>query len=336
MAVTELRPGLKVVLMVLIGITVLSGCTQAGPKPGSHPSLWLRQGVFGITDARDIATTSHVGADLVVTGWPGPSGSVDDASRAHRVAVIDRSVQSMLYLTRCPDGPGSCSQLSVAQRISLLDRVREHVQSIPVHSEVAGIYLVDDYWTDMRRDLQAVADTIRMVSSLPLVCGISVPLAVRPEGQVEVRPDVGAVERSLLNYDPRWCDVVLLYAYAPSSGQSERQAVEWNMQSTLPEAMSLLRDRGWAGGRWIAGIQTFGDAPRVQRDGSLVYRPAPSEGDIVEQMTAMCEAGARATVAYTWNDGQPGTIQNLSNSSWLRTGWQLGRAACQRVWAREG
>lgn len=342
----RLRPVAVIGLSIAVAAAVvvaLTGTSHGPDRTISLGDLTRKVGVYHLTDAGDVPAAAAIGAQLALA----PDGGDTPLTQAlsdHHMQYIDQTIQTLIYRAYCPEGQGTCRQPTPADSAAMLDAIKSHVQQVEGTHMVAAYYLLDDYYTDMGSGLRAAYEAIRSVDpNTPTICAFYQGLAYQDSSGTWVTPQRLFV-KSLRNYSPQWCDAVAIYSYAPAFFAPivpPVPIVEWDMRSTLPYVLATLKSKGWDPTRQpLIGMPgAFGYEPRTGRawQGQFAqpeWRYAPTRDQLATQINAFCSAGAIAILPYVWNDGSPGTVEELFNSPRLEAGLTLGTQKCHDgAWA---
>ncbi|MGI8761859.1 MAG: hypothetical protein ACR2LF_11320 [Jatrophihabitantaceae bacterium] len=338
--IVVLLAGAGAVVFVVVAAVDGGGRTirGAGHRPVAldFRPLLERSGAYALSDADGVGPAAAAGIRFTLTTFRGPHAPLTAALAAHGMSLLDSYPEHALYRSECPEGRGSCAPLSAAARGRLLGDISRHVQAARSDPTVSGYYLSDDYYADFRSELADVYRTIRQLDrTKPTVCGIELPLAYTPAHHSAPVIDRTVFAQASVNYSPRWCNAVLIYAYGPFTASLFGSTVEWDMSSTLPQALALLRAKGWdsATQPLIGTPQAFGYAPAVANGRRPQFVRAPTAAQLATQVAAFCRFGARSILAYAWRDGARGNVTELSSSPVLRSGLAAGVRVCRaRFW----
>ncbi|GEM_PF-2948408 len=312
----------------------------------SFLSLLHKGGAYALGNAGDIPLAASSSIQLALTAYRGASDPLTIAMVAHNMYYVDVHPESLLYYSECPGGLGTCAPLSTAAKQKLLDDVKTYIQKTKDDPQVAAYYLLDDYWSDFSGDLPDVYRAIRSVDSKkPTVCAFYMPLGYTPTGSQNLVTNYPAFQRAITNFSPNWCNAVAIYSYSPGLTKPLNGIVEWDMHTVLPEALKLLRLKGWDNSKepLIGMPQSFGYNPRTGRGNGQqlpqpVYLLPPTQAQLTTQITAFCKYGAQSLIGYVWYDGSTDNtdptgnnigITELYNSLALRGGMKDGVAACR-------
>lgn len=316
--------------MVLV---VGSACSSPGPNVRAPNSIEHRIGAFGLT-ASDARTARAYGVTSAVANFVPTSTS---GYAAAGVAVIDAWPQRQMYKLSCPSGQANCQRPTARDTSAFMTKLREHVREASASGLVHEYYILDDDWFDFSSLLPSMARSIKSIApEARTLCAFALPISTTKAGSSAYA--ITAFRDELRNYSPSWCDDVGIYSYLPK-GTPSANVGDWSMQTTLSQALELLRSRGWhASSSVLVGMpQTFGISHESQStDDTLVPGwPTPSERQLATQISAFCAAGARAIVAYTWRlPGNP-RVPTLANTPALRRGLLSGASRCVSEWHRE-
>ena len=329
------RPGLHTTAFVLTCLLLLlTGCSgrSGAPSPTeprtSVAELDGRIGAFALTGADGLTAAADSGLDVTLTTYPTDAASVH-ILRERDIAILDSTVQRLIYSRMCSGGTRACRPPTDPEWAETLDEVRSHVQSVGTDAQLAGFYLLDDYRAGLAPLLREVRRLlIDLAPDRPTVCGFSLNLA-----QGNRTPKLAPFERALRNYSPEWCDDILIYSYVPGSTTLRTGVVDWEMTLTLRPALDRLRKAGWdsSRSRLLGTPQAVGYSPRYTVGSRRItpeYRVAPSRADLAAQVRAFCAAGASAIIAYAWDDGSTGVVEELHNSPELRESLTSAARAC--------
>lgn len=327
-----------------------SGTTPSSTPPSLDPTstptaieqLTGTLGAFGLRRVMDVDLAKAAGVQVLVTPHGPALDELSSAAEAAGLKLVDSQIQQMLYHAVCPTGPQSCHPLDSPGRAALLEAVRGHVAMSRRDSSVIAYYLLDDNWTSFRDLLADIGRTLKATSpETPTVCGLALSVIDRRAGSAARLRANADFTNALRNYSPQWCDAVLIYAYGPS-GRSSAQDVDWTMSTTLPWALTRLRESGWNASvsPLIGTPQAFSFGPRTTRGGRSIppeYHSGPTPHQLTAQVRAFCAAGAQAIIAYAWDDGSSGVVTELSSSPDLRLALRDGVAWCRSsVWTAPG
>ncbi len=306
------------------------GTKSPSPTTSTTPVAQLdgRIGAFALAGADGLTAAADAGLDLTLTTYPSDQASARTL-RQRDIAILDSTVQRLIYSRMCSGSTRACRPPTSPEWAGTLDEVRSHVESVGADPQLAGFYLLDDYRAGAAPLLREVRQLLaELAPGRPTVCGFSLNLA-----QGNRTPKLAAFDRALSNYSPQWCDDVLIYSYVPGSTTPRTGIVDWDMSLTLEPALDRLRKAGWdsSRSRLLGTPQAVGYNPRYTIGSRRItpeYRVAPSGADMAAQVRAFCAAGASAIIAYAWDDGSTGVVDELHNSPELREALTSAGRAC--------
>ncbi|HTU80939.1 MAG TPA: hypothetical protein VMF61_02355 [Candidatus Acidoferrales bacterium] len=342
--------------LALLAVCTLGACSGAlpraatvsgAPQPlGARPAATLRGATIGFNvDTPDRAATAQregITATILYGSAPGRGTALTRALAAHRIAVIDGGVSSLLFRWECyrtltvkppPKGYTWCSPSSYSHTIAttaeLLRAVKTLLAEDAKKSYVVGYWVLDDWpwwdWGSAHDVLPQVRAAIAAATpGRPAICGFGAALG-RP-GQALWDPGVAR------NYSNAGCDAVGWYNYSPFGIRhpSKGRGLDWSMKTLLPAMAKTLERLGWhirntpllgIGQAW-SGSYGPGD-----------YQPGLSAEQMVAQAGAFCRYGATSIGWWAWDDGEfNAATQTPNDSKVIANGLADGIAACRSIW----
>jgi hypothetical protein len=272
-------------------------------------------------------------------------GSVSKSDLVHNgIDRIDGYPSYLILRYGCADffaRKSTSCEISEETASSMLSQLKVHLAAQKTDSSVIAYWMLDDYpGGDISDVLGKMHDLIVASNSdssssfpRPAICGFGGQiLPLRDKHPTATDPRMSYFAKSLINFSPSYCDMVALYPYAANSGTgtNDPSQFDWSMKYLLPEMFKELEDRGWdSSAEPLIGMpQAFG------YDGYV----APTGADLANQMTAYCNSGAVALLAYSWNDGYPSEYPDRPstepvNSADMRSGLAQGLGQCQSYWS---
>lgn len=167
----------------------------------------------------------------------------------------------------------------------------------------------------------------------PTLCGFGGQiLPLRDKHPTPTDSHMSYFAKSLTNFSASYCDMVALYPYAANSGTgiNDPSQFDWSMKYLLLEMFKELQDHGWD-----SAVEPLIGMPQAFGYSNFV---APTETDLVTQMTAYCNSGAVSLLVYSWDDGYPSAVPDGPssepvNTPYMRAGISQGLRECQRYWS---
>jgi hypothetical protein len=268
-----------------------------------------------------------LGISLTMSVYIPPQDSYAMALRNAGIHYLDMEPMAQILRHVPPSCATSSAPCPIApqEQAAMLAEVRHHLQQVRNDPLVVGFYVLDDYPGNIRSVLEQVhklvvdadadANTVR-----PVVCPFGAPLDYKDQsaGWTYARGDLN---QALINYSPRACDSVLLYAYG--RGRTT-DVVDWDMTRLLPDAKAALASRGW----------NEQQSPLIGTPQAFARPTGGPTGDqLRRQVSAFCAGGAVAIAPFSWSDGSyDGPKDNLGNDPDLQRGFAVGLATCRTAW----
>lgn len=301
------------------------------------PNLSGRIGSYDAQTAGDVTEMAKSGLSMLVGGSVSSS-----ALLGTNVRQIDVYPWYLVVKYGCAEYYSkNATRCRVSEEASsfILSQMQAHLALQRSNRNVIAYWFLDDYpggdISTLLGQMHAllVDSNNDLVSSFPrpAICGFGGNIALANSARIgRTDPVLSYFRSAIANFRPTYCDIVALYPYAvnTSSGPNDPSQYDWTMTQLLPAMFALLEEQGWnPSAEPLIGIaQAFGYDRYV----------APSEADLVAEITAYCKAGAIAILAYSWNDGVPSLYPKSSaepvNSIPLRNGLSGGLKACQSYW----
>lgn len=284
-------------------------------------------------------------ADGLSMVWGEGEGDLRASRVANGVVLID-PYPEMLIHSYCQ--PSTC-QISDSNEAIILSAIQSHLATASADNNVVAYWILDDYpGSDISPLLQKVHNLIAAANDgptsafpRPAICGLSANLLPITDNQVtDGDPYLKEFQTALVNFRPSYCDIIAIYSYAVNTATESSAAIgsnsanyDWSMTYLLPEVFRELGARGWDPAEEpVVGIpMSFG--------GYSTY-VAPTEAELVTQMTAFCKAGAVALLPYTWHndyarDNPMASFVEPFNSAYMRAGLAEGMKQCQDYWPKD-
>ncbi len=301
---------------------------------------------FSVNTPQRAATAAREGIDTTILygGAPARHGALEDALRAHSIAVVDAGISDLLFYWEChrthtiKPPPSSYvynhyCRTDEDPRVKNAAVVLRDVSSLlardAARSYVAAYWVLDDWpgWDPgSARELLAKihAAIAAKTPGRPAICGFGAGVA-KP-GKIDWDPGTAA------NYSNGGCDVVGWYNYSPFGRRkpSLGKSLDWSMKALLPAMAHSLEKRGWS----IAATPLYGIGQAW--GGSYekrYYQPGLTRSEMLEQAKAFCSFGASYIGWYAWDDsGFESRTQTPNNSKTIAAGIAAGIGACRRIW----
>lgn len=281
--------------------------------PSAYLPVLYQTGAYSVATASAAEAASAAGIHLLHTDTA--NLAMRGAAAAGRSVVIDSQPSNIVYATLCSKGAQGCHAATSTDLATIQRRTMTALTSAVAKSTAtAAWYVLDDYrFASFATALQMIHSTLRAAGdSRPTVCGFGLHLA-RIGDQADATQALKAFRATLINYSPRWCDIVMIYSQPPGMRYAvPSSSYDWTLSSILPQALSMLRQRGWSPATQplFASPATFGYIPR-QGAGQVEYRSLPTATELTQEIKAYCAIGATSIVGYVWRDaslqpnGQP-------------------------------
>lgn len=334
-AITEPGPWLSPDVVTAEATTTTTG--QAAAYSDALKRILYQPGAYAVQDAQQAQDAIADGFRVLLTD--DRSASYRALAAASGAAVIDSQLKAALYSILCSSKTRKCHAPTSADLDQITQRARTAITSPTGQSPAtAAWYVLDDYRfvsfkPALLRIHQVLAD---LGDSRPMICAFSLHLS-RVGDSSDARSAVAAFRATLTNFDPRYCDAVMIYSYPPGLTYSvPGAAYDWSMSSILSPALALLRKAGWSPSTepLIAVPPSFRYNPRLipGTAGSIEYRAVSTQQQFASEVDAFCAEGATSIIGYAWNDSNVGpdgaAVPELWNSSQLRSALKTSVQRC--------
>jgi hypothetical protein len=293
-------------------------------------------GAYNVPTA-DLAAARQIGISLVLGSDHDPAPSAPSSSGSG-IRYIDNSLWALIQQYTPPSCQSVTTPCSIppAGKQALMNAVNSSLAKVRGNASIAAFDILDDYpgnIVDILSEVHAMvaADNRTEASPRPTICPIGATLDSRqqPGGpwtshHNDQRRGLN-IDTDVLNFSPSACDYVSLYPFSPLGFQDDQ--VDWSMTQLLPYMLSQLSARGWnpAGQPLIGTPQTFGY--------TNTHWGPPTGAEVKTQTDAFCQTGARAIIAYAWNDTATEPKLELFNDADMRSGFAQALSDCRRTWA---
>jgi hypothetical protein len=322
---------LRVAARIACAITALA-IFPSHSVAADWPLFYGRVGAYSVRTPGEIADMARSGFDFALMVYARPDSPMGKAAAEHGIRYIDNWPQGII--TAACRGSGAAAPQCYRRKTSeILGRIKQHLEDTADDPNIIGYWILDDYpGADVRELLRQTHDLLEQVNrhstvKRPAICGFGGSAPMRPNPAAQLTVNNHAFDQAVSNFDPRACDLVVLYPYGVDKA-NDRSDVDWSLGPVLPHMLASLRDRGWDPEKQplIGMPQTFGyPYPGVRGR----FYPTPTASDVETQVVAYCRAGATAILAYTWNDSYPGPKHALYNTPALIRGLQKGVSICK-------
>jgi hypothetical protein len=341
-----------ILCMIVIGCGVSSAprqnSTPAVPATPAVFKLWPhvsgRVGSYDAPTTQDLTEMAADGLSMVLSGVGNPS-PMETAMVNDNVIQIDPYPWELIAEYGCADyfaGQSASCKISDSASIWILSQLQAHLAAQADNSNVVAYWFLDDYpGGDQTALLQKMHDLLVASNNAPYasfprpaMCGFGGHVAPLVDTNItDADPLMSDFETALTNFSPRYCDLVALYPYATNYGvgPNDPSQYDWSMTYMLPAMYEDLEKRGWN-----PSTEPLVGVPQAFGWGNYV---APTGADITTQMTAYCEAGAVALLAYSWEDSYAlanpnGSFTEPVNSADMRAGLARGLTRCLSYWPK--
>jgi hypothetical protein len=334
---------LTLTLVAVSGLTQASCGSAKRFNPAFGSALILHQaGAYGLPQS---VPSSASGLRLSISvAVPPISGKPPPAA----VHYLDSSLWGLVSAAvphACVSTPTPCRITRVAHQ-RLVKDIQVRLKATSDDKRIVGFYLLDDYPGNIKGVLEEVhAMVVRANRSSVIrratVCAFYATLDSKIAQGFPYRPYHVWFNQAIINFSPKACDFISVYAYAPFGVGPDK--VDWSMKALLPFITNAFRKAGWnqrteplIGTPQTFGFPRYSPKPPGSNKSLPGYAPtrwyAPTSGDLQRQVQAFCAAGAVGIIAYAWNDGYPGVKQELYNDRSLVSGLSRGLSRCRTLW----
>ena len=307
---------------------------------GQWPDLIGRIGPYGgLATFDDIQRMTSDRFDLAVV-----AGIARDVSMAMRTAgakYIDTRLWNRLYdvcrrqyeFESSTGQPQACT-LSKSDSDAIAAQAASDLRGVESDPALAGYWILDD---NPHGDVSGMLATLRNLVrdsnarsgfSRPTICGVGGSLDHKSSvGAANFAPDRQYMVDALRNVSPAGCDLIAPYFYGAAS-VDDPSLVDWSMGNLLPYFLQAAKARGYDVPS--AALIPIAHAFSFHTIGTASYYVKPRADDIVAQMHAYCDAGAKSMLFFTWRSQD--AEFSYANDAALRDGVMRGSADCKKLW----
>lgn len=273
------------------------------------PKFYAEIGAFDAQSPDDLKKMAASSLNIAVLG---ATISRSSAVQKYDIYYVDTYAQWLGWKACRPEAVALRTCTQVTQQM-VINGFAKYLEKHYNDKNMIGYYILDD---DPGVDVR------------PMLRGMHKLVEAANQKADFQRPTLCAFNdiRTLHNYDPAACDIVMIYLYS-RNGQNGGAPIDWSLQDRLPPLLAALRAYGWNPNTSpLIGIpQTFSYPGQEYA--------SPSKENVATQSEAYCRAGATALIAYAWHDGYVGdNATELYNTPSLVEGLHEGRNRCRQYW----